>query len=282
MAQALLMCASGLMTPLRGSVRLGGVNPFRSPKLRAHFPVLLADEPSLPRPTPTGEWLRLFDKKPKTVAETITAILKTRRNFTSEPEINLEKMPLISGLLKRPALSLDDNERRRVSLAISLSHPSPQALLLYEPLANLNPSEALWATELLRRRALDGVIVVIATLRERTARRLSSRTFLMQPRNPRRRTPQPSKRQEEPRPSKHQEDEMAKYVVHCSNRDTLCSDLQAESALCEKDDILFDRVFIKHADEDHLLRTLVSTCVDDDIELSELYRDPSRHGEPRR
>ncbi|HEY8584814.1 MAG TPA: ATP-binding cassette domain-containing protein [Capillimicrobium sp.] len=90
----------------------------------------------------------------------------------------LERAGLEPGFLDRPALELSGGERARVAVARALAR-GPEALLLDEPTAALDPARAAGVETLVRALANEGLSVLLTTHDVALARRAADRATLL-------------------------------------------------------------------------------------------------------
>lgn len=237
---SLLLCAAGLLTPYRGRVHVGGSTPQNSPLLRARMPALLPEEPALPvATTPWTQFARRRASDP-TLREVLRRLLALRdhaaRDLARHAAVTPEDLFLVTGLLDRRVSQLSSNEFRRVSLALALSLPSPTALLLFEPLRELDAAEAGQVLDLLSRRADAGAIVVFVVLQRRMAEHLAPNVLLVG-RAPAR-------------------DTHAHYVVRTPQREILARRLSAQGLDCTLDPLVSDRLHVSSPNAEELVDQL--------------------------
>jgi ABC-2 type transport system ATP-binding protein len=157
----LLRLASGLERPRSGTVRLDGLDPFRSPDTRGRVGVVLPIEDA---------WLG------GTVADAI-AIASTRREGARSADL-LASLALEDWATRRWA-DLMPAERRTVAFACAVSLPAPAALVLFEPLelAGVTREAVLGA---LGRHLEDGSVVLAVTSSALDAARLSPEVVVLE------------------------------------------------------------------------------------------------------
>ena len=153
-AAELASVIGGLVVPRRGSVRVGGADPARSPETRARIGLVLLDEPAF---------------FARTTVEAVRQVLELRGQ-KQDPGALLSDHGLGSVAHIRPA-RLDRRMRRRVAWALALAIKEPLALVVHEPLSL--GSEGI-AREL-SQRAEAGVTVVALTASPRDACELGDR-----------------------------------------------------------------------------------------------------------
>ncbi len=146
-----LRLAAGLVRPLRGEVRVAGVDPTTSPTAARRRLGLLPDRPALPAHLTAREMIslraRLYGLPADETASRIAAITA---------ELALEP------LLDRFCRALSHGQAQRVALAAVLT-PAPPLLLVDEPMTALDLDAQLVAREALRARAAAGAAVVLTT-----------------------------------------------------------------------------------------------------------------------
>jgi ABC-2 type transport system ATP-binding protein len=158
---ALIEILGGWRAPRRGSVRLDGHDPRRSPALRRRIGVLAAEEELPDAPD---------------VARAV-ARATALRGDRAAPEQVLGAAGL-DGWAPRRLASLDPAERRAVALALALSVPAPALLGLHEPLG-VRHVDAAWTLERLRTAAQSGAVVVCTTSSREDARRVAPRVLVL-------------------------------------------------------------------------------------------------------
>lgn len=144
----LLDALLGLRRPDRGTVRVLGLDPYRSRRrLAADVGVVLQESgcaPDLTIAETVRLWLRLHRRLPVTHAAALLA------------EVGLEHR---AGLRVR---RLSGGERRSLDLAVALCG-DPRLLLLDEPMSGLDPQARSRTRAVLRDRLQHGVTVVLTT-----------------------------------------------------------------------------------------------------------------------
>lgn len=163
-AQALIECLAGLRQPLgspwsRGSIRLGASDPFASPGLRAQLGITLPTEPALPAAP--------------TLHAALDQILTLRLRLDTLATGSPHHIPFVESLLQNAPHSLTGEQRRRVALGLALSLRAPQALVLYQPLFNLNFDDAAFVLQRLRHYAESDVPIICVTATLADAEKLS-------------------------------------------------------------------------------------------------------------
>ncbi len=111
----------------------------------------------------------------RSVAGNIAFPLKAR-NLSAGEKVERIKRALqearLSGSARKPAAALSGGERKRLDLARAMV-TNPQAVLLDEPAANLDPASTAEFEKLLRRISGQGVKILLATHDVAQARRLA-------------------------------------------------------------------------------------------------------------
>ena len=119
-AAMLAPLAAGMIAPQRGTLRVAGLDPRRSPDIRRRIGALCAAEELYPA---------------RTVALAVGAGLDAR-NVRTDPQSALGGLGL-GAWAARALDSLSDDERRSVGLALALNVPDLELLVLHEPLSRL-------------------------------------------------------------------------------------------------------------------------------------------------
>jgi len=158
-AQGFLECASGAQAPLWGRLRFNQKKPYKTPHLRTKIGSLFPREPAF--------------QKNESVARYIQRVQTLRGG--DDAKANVNELPLVGELLDRPLPTLDAKERRRLALALALSVENPEGLFLYDPLADLSPTETRLVLSKLEHHAENEVVVVTVCPNRRVASRLSRR-----------------------------------------------------------------------------------------------------------
>jgi ABC-type multidrug transport system ATPase subunit len=148
----------GLVVPRRGVVRVGGVDPARSPEARARIGLVLSSEPAF---------------LARSTAEAVRQVLELRGQ-RQDPGAMLSDHGLGS-IANVPPARLDVRMRRRVAWALALSIPEPLALVIHEPLS-LGVEGVAREMSL---RAEAGTIVVAMTSSPRDASELGGSLVLL-------------------------------------------------------------------------------------------------------
>ena len=158
---ALVALAAGAREPRRGQVLLDGVALHASPERRRAASALLADEsvPPLAR-----------------VSDALDAVLVARGEERRGRAL-LESCGLVSWGDRRPK-DLDASERRTLGLALSLTHPNPRLLALYEPFAAGRSLAADFVRAGVERAVAAGAVVLVATQSLDDARTLGAVPWL--------------------------------------------------------------------------------------------------------
>jgi len=146
-----LRLAAGLVTPSRGEVRVGDVDPVRRPTAARRLLGFLPDRPVLPPYLSAREMIllraRLFG---------VAGAVAARRLARVAGELGLE--PLLDRFLS----ALSHGQAQRVALAAVLVPEAP-VLLVDEPMTALDLDAQIRVREALRARAEQGTAVVLTT-----------------------------------------------------------------------------------------------------------------------
>lgn len=156
--------ATGARTPARGRVTVGGVDPARSPVVRARIGAL-GVEPQLP--------------STRTVDTALRTALRARGDVARDPEAVLRGLGL-SHLRPRSLRSLSFAEERAVELALALSTPSPILLALHEPLMDVAVARTALVRDRVRQLADAGACVLVTTSSPADARTLADHVVVLQ------------------------------------------------------------------------------------------------------
>ncbi|MFO0755156.1 MAG: ABC transporter ATP-binding protein [Byssovorax sp.] len=154
---------SGARSPSRGAARVVGVDPARTPSIRARIGAL-GPEPRLP-PAPT-------------VGDAVRLVLQARGEQGHRIDAVLDPFGL-GALHARPLRSLSFAEARAVELSLALTTPAPLLIVLHEPFADLALPEPARAEAALADLARAGACVVVTTASPADARRLAARVFVL-------------------------------------------------------------------------------------------------------
>jgi ABC-2 type transport system ATP-binding protein len=119
-AAMLAPLAAGLIAPQRGTLRVAGLDPRRSPEIRRRIGTLCSTEELFPA---------------RTIAHAVSAVLDAHEAKTDARSV-LAGLGLAAWAARTPA-SLSGDERRSVVLALALGVPDPALLVLHEPLSRL-------------------------------------------------------------------------------------------------------------------------------------------------
>ena len=157
----LLALASGSARPSRGTVRLDGLDPYRTPALRRSFGTVMGDEQFEESTVMQAVVTRL------TLHGSGAPARETFRRFGTEH------------LLERRTSSLAADERRLVALIVALSLDNPRALLLHEPAISASRMNTDQLLEALRARAKH-TIILCTTASPRLAALLSPEALLLE------------------------------------------------------------------------------------------------------
>lgn len=156
------LVSGGLLVPRRGTVRIGGLDPARSPEVRARLGLVLAEESPFAAPS---------------LLEAVRQMLALRGQ-ASDPRVLLDRHGLgaVSGVSPEKAGA---QARRHLAWALALELAEPHALVVHEPLS-LGPlaSRERTRTELLAR-AESGVPVLVVTASPRDASELGGSLVLL-------------------------------------------------------------------------------------------------------
>jgi energy-coupling factor transporter ATP-binding protein EcfA2 len=158
-AAALVAIASGLARPRRGTLRVQGKDPFRTPELRSLTGTLLDSEEPI---------------QGRSLEESLGRALALHQSPLRAADV-LEPFGL-SLLVTRPPNALSRAELRAVALALALSLNPVSLLVLHEPFAT-SLDRARVASSLAAR-AL-ATIVLVVTASQRDARALGGRVFTL-------------------------------------------------------------------------------------------------------
>lgn len=154
----LALLAGGLVAPRRGTVRVGGADPARSPETRARIGLVLMDEPAFFAPT---------------VVQAVRQVLDLRGQ-QRDPAALLSDHGLGSMASVRPE-RLDRRMRRRLAWVLALTISEPLVLVVHEPLSLGIDGVA----RELSLRAEAGAIVVALTASPRDASELGGSLVLL-------------------------------------------------------------------------------------------------------
>lgn len=156
----LIALSAGTREPRRGWLRLGGGAPARSPRLRRRIASLLATE-SMPAAGSVKDWLEEVSH-----LAGFDAAAKARQYY---PDLSPD----------RSLSSLGAVDRRRLALALALSHPDPLLVALHDPFAGLEgPALELVSTRL--RELARGAVVLVTTASALDARRLGGSLHVLE------------------------------------------------------------------------------------------------------
>ena len=161
-SEVFIRLVAGLERPRRGSVRVNGRDPWRSPEARRSVGSLLTQESLLPA---------------LTVAEAVSKALSLRGD--SRPQHHVLDAFKLGAWGPRRIESLAAGERRSVALALALSIPGPAVLALHEPLSDLPRLARNAILERLAVAASDATCVVSATSSAHDAALLSDDVLLL-------------------------------------------------------------------------------------------------------
>jgi ABC-2 type transport system ATP-binding protein len=160
---ALSEAATGMRAPLRGRVRVRGLDPSRHAPLRARIGSL-APTPSLLPAATVGEQIRMA--------------MRARGEPDERFDGVLDPLGLAALHARRPR-SLSNAEARAVELALALSTPAPLLVVLHEPFVDV----AIPHTGLVRERVVElaeaGVCVLLVTSSPADARSLADDIHLL-------------------------------------------------------------------------------------------------------
>jgi ABC-type sulfate/molybdate transport systems ATPase subunit len=160
--EAFVRLVAGLERPRRGTVRVNGHDPWRSPEARRTVGSLLARESLL---------------SALTVSDVVHKALSLRGD--SRPRHLVLDSFKLAAWGPRRVESLDPGERRSVALALALSIPKPAVLALHEPLADLPSLTRSVILERLTLAASEGACVVSVTGSAQDAALLSDDVLLL-------------------------------------------------------------------------------------------------------
>jgi len=152
----------GLWSPRRGSVRIDGADPCRTPAARRRIGLLLGEE-ALPPAASLGD--------------AIDRALRLRAGTGSAEKV-LDLLGL-SAWKSRRVESLTAAERRSAALGLALSQPEPAGLFLHEPLATSPAVDRARVCQLVAEHAGGGSIVVCTTSSPRDAAALGGMVLLL-------------------------------------------------------------------------------------------------------
>jgi ABC-2 type transport system ATP-binding protein len=155
-------CLEGLQRPDAGSVRVLGVDPWRSgPDHRARVGVMLQEGglPTTSRPLPLLRHLAALYAEPALLDELVA-------------RLGIEQFA------RTTVRRMSGGQRQRVALAAALL-PRPAVLFLDEPTAGLDPHARLEVWDLVRAEADRGACVVVTTHSFEEAERLADRVVIM-------------------------------------------------------------------------------------------------------
>ena len=141
---ALLDVVTGRRKPRSGTVRIGGADPWRSPRLRARIGSL-GVAPVLPE------------------AATVATAMAWAAAAARHPAGEVLGLLGIEQLGPRAVRSLSLGEARALELGLALAIPEPCTLVLYEPLCDVAVARGPKLGETLRARAGKGACVLIIT-----------------------------------------------------------------------------------------------------------------------
>jgi energy-coupling factor transporter ATP-binding protein EcfA2 len=157
----LLALCNGSARPSRGTVRIDGLDPYRSPSLRRSLGTVIGDEQ--------------FEEK--TVMQAVVTRLALHGSNAQARE-TFRRFDL-EHVLDRRTSSLAADERRLVALLIALSIDKPRALLLHEPAVSGSRMNADRLLEELGARAKHSIILC-TTASPRLAALLSPEALLLE------------------------------------------------------------------------------------------------------
>ncbi len=165
-ADALILTCTGLQKARQGRPRLGGKNPYTSPRTRLCIASTLAEE------LPAEQWPEGIS-----VADVVREVELSYSSFNPTDQPRRFSWEHVEDLKHRSYCTLENEQRRRISLELALSHPGPQLALLYEPWSIIHggkyPEQRLLME--IRRLVRQGCIVVLLTVSEQQAERYSPR-----------------------------------------------------------------------------------------------------------
>jgi ABC-type nitrate/sulfonate/bicarbonate transport system ATPase subunit len=151
----------GLSVPRRGSVRVAGVDPARSPEVRARLGLVLGAEPPFPA---------------RTLGDAVRQVLALRGDATDPMEL-LARHGLGSVAGASPETA-GAQIRRQVAWALALAIREPHGLVIHEPLSLGRSGREHTLKELLER-AEAGVPVLAVTASPREASELGGSVVLL-------------------------------------------------------------------------------------------------------
>lgn len=160
---ALAEVITGMRSPLRGRVLVGGRPPARSAAARSCIGALSA-EPILP--------------EARRVEASVTIALSARGEAGARPAEVLDPFGL-GHLASRDPRSLSFAETRAVELALALSIKQPLLVALHEPLSDVAINLIGLVRERIRELARSGACVVVTTSSPADARALGDRVIVL-------------------------------------------------------------------------------------------------------
>lgn len=161
---ALTEALAGSRHPLRGRVLVAGKEPSRSAAVRARIGAL-------------GPVPRLPDAR--SVRHAVRLAMRARGEQGDRADAVLEALGL-SALRARNPLALAFTEARAVELALALSTPAPQLVILHEPLAEVAIAQPGSVRQRISDLASAGVCVVVVTSSPADARLLADDIYVLQ------------------------------------------------------------------------------------------------------
>src|SRR5690606_7241317 len=162
-SRELVEIVSGVRRPQRGTVRVLGRDPFRTPAVRRRIASLLAEE-QLPHAA--------------TVEQLVGHALALHAQPASDALRALSDVGIEAWRARRPS-SLDAHERRTVALAIALAQ-APALLVAHEPLARVAAVERGRVIERLNALAAKDTCVLCTTSSPRDALELADAVWLLE------------------------------------------------------------------------------------------------------
>lgn len=205
-SRELVEIVSGVRRPQRGTVRVLGRDPFRTPAVRRRIASLLAEE-QLPHAA--------------TVEQLVGHALALHAQPASDALRALSDAGIEAWRTRRPS-SLDAHERRTVALAIALAQ-APALLVAHEPLARVAAVERGRVIERLNALAAKDTCVLCTTSSPRDALELTDAVWLLEAGRLTRR-PSPARRELVP-------GHAAEFLVHAEDARSLGRRLSEDPAV---------------------------------------------------